>query len=1138
MAEKTSPSGESGFLNWKEELKMKQLKRVIIPILLLVVVSALPLWSGTTGKIAGTVINKASGEPVPGANIVVAGTSLGAATDLNGHYTILYVPPGTYNVQVSFIGYRKITMNDVRVYIDQTARIDFSLEVQEIELSVSVVLGERLSIKPDVATSVAAMSDKEVANLPINNVVSAVGLQAGVRGGWGSNPNYAYQPTFMNSYKRGKVSVGGGLNIRGGEGDNILFMMDGITMRDPRNSEPITAIALSAIKEVSVERGGFNAEYGQVRSGVVNVVTREGGKRNYSGSFQIRISPPAPKYYRGGGIKDLQDPYSYILRPFFDPNVCWTGTQAPIDPTQYDQYTRKKYPDFNGWNKVSNSLCSDSDPTNDITPSGAQRIFEYETRKKQINDQPDYDIDAGFGGPVPVIGSSLGDLRFYASYRRTRDLLIVPLTRPDYTDYDWTVQVTSDISPSLKLKLSALSGKQFTIRHNWDASNAAGNYFYPHYPNEVANVLSTVEKVSDLKNVFSDFNFSLSDIGQRSLAAKLTGVINPTTFYEVSVENLRRDYYTRPPDLRDTSQQYEVIPGYFEDSNPFGYWPDNYSKSVGITADVMHICKARDNTVVQSSTLKADFTSQVNFQNLVKAGVEFVYNDLNFDYGVTLMATQGKKYAYHVQQEVFPVQGAAYLQDKLEAEGFTVNLGLRVDYCNSNTKWYDLKSFDGNFFSSNYNPEADTFPKRSLDPQWQLSPRLGIAHPISENSKLFFNYGHFRQVPQYESLFRLERDDKHMMTSFGDPNLTLAKTISYELGYDHILFEDYLLQVAAFYNDISDQQDFTRYTSTAAGFEYTKSTPNNYEDIRGFELTLRKTSGRWWSGFANYTYQVNTSGHFGSSRIYDNPSDQKQWNQATVNLYQDRPIPQPYARLNLSLFTPEDFGPSIFGHKILGGFRANIILDWQAGFWTTWNPKLLPSTGYNVQGVDYFNTNLRVDKAIAIGKFKVQLFVDMSNVLNTLRLYLPNDFNTTNYMMSLHLPKSGAYDNIPGSDKVGDYRTPGVEWQPEVFQSQVEGQPAPNDLRAVFYEPETPTYDPSKPVTVENHSARYWRVINKTDPQDPLKTIQVWDPVSQSEIDQINKDKAYINMPNTSLFWFLDPRKIFFGIRISFDFNE
>jgi hypothetical protein len=169
--------------------------------------------------------------------------------------------------------------------------------------------------------------------------------------------------------------------------------------------------------------------------------------------------------------------------------------------------------------------------------------------------------------------------------------------------------------------------------------------------------------------------------------------------------------------------------------------------------------------------------------------------------------------------------------------------------------------------------------------------------------------------------------------------------------------------------------------------------------------------------------------------------------------------------------------------------------------------------------VDFFNTNLRIDKSIAFGKFRVQLFMDISNVLNTLRLYVPNNQDNQNYMLSLHLPKSDDYDNIPGNDKFGQYREPGVEWQPEEFQNQVQGQPAPNNFRAIFYEGAT---------------GKYWRVVE--NPQSA--NGRDWAEIGQAEIDQINKDKAYIDMPNASTFWFLDPRKIYFGIRLSFDFNE
>jgi outer membrane receptor protein involved in Fe transport len=1091
---------------------MKIFQRFIVPILLLIVIAAPAVWSGTTGKVAGIITDKASGEPLPAANVVIVGTMLGAATDMNGEFTILEVTPGNYSVQVSYVGYGTVTVSDVRVYIDQTARVDVVLETQAYEASATVVWAERTKIRKDVATSVIAIDNKEIEALPINNVVSAIGLQAGIRGGWQASLGYATQPDFISNYKRGNISVNDGPSIRGGGAESVLFMVDGFTMRDPRNNEPMTKIALSSVKEISVERGGFNAEYGQVRSGIVNVVSQEGNKQGYSGSMQFRLSPPAAKYWRGKGILDVQDPYSYALRPFFDPAVCWTGTANGA----WDKYTLDQYPEFKGWNKISQELCTDNDPNNDLTPVGAQRVFMYETRKKQINDQPDWDIDAGFGGPLPFISKSLGNLRFFTSFRSTRDVLIFPLTRPDYRDFTWSGQLISDITPTIKLRVSGIIGKQYTIRHNWDVTNynQVGGYFYPHYPNEIAGVASGIATSADLPGLFSNFNFCLADIGQKSIAAKLTHTFSPKTFYEVSLEYLRRDYFTRPTALRDTSLKYEIIPGYITDSNPFGYWPFG-TNGVLLSGTMMHVSKARDNTVVSSATFKADFTSQINFQNLMKVGIEFNYFDLDFDYGtVTSGGIGGPTPVSWVNMEVKPLQGAIYIQDKLETKGFTLNAGLRLDYNNANFDWWNVDPYNAAFFSNEYS-RTIMFAKTNAKADWQLSPRLGIAHPITENSKLFFNYGHFKQVPQYESLFRVERSTQGQMVSYGNPNLVMAKTTSYELGYDHVLFETFMLQLAAFYNDITDQQDMTLYDATTFGFSYTQSTANNYQDIRGFEVTLRKTRGRWWSGFANYTYQVSTSGHFGSSRKYNDPGLQKKWNEATVNLYQDRPIPQPYARANLNLYTPDDFGPKVWGHNIFGGFLANAVVDWQGGYWTTWNPSGAASVAYNVKAVDFFNATLRMEKAVDVKKFRVQFFMDISNVFNTLRLWNTGD---KSYMASLHLPKSEDYGNIPGHDKVGDYRKPGVEYQPMEIRALIDRGEAGLE-RPIYYESKTGTY---------------WQYMDNQN----LPVYQRWSRVSDTRIKQVLKDKAYIDMPNASTFWFLNPRDIFFGVRVSFNFGQ
>ena len=818
---------------------MKYFFKGSLSILLLTLLISIA-YGGTTGKIAGTVTDKSTGEPLIGANVVVIGTSLGATTDIDGHFTILLIPPGIYTIQVSFVGYNKQTITDIRVIVDQTARVNVQLEPSPIEIGETVVIAERNLVKPEIATSVVALSSNEINVLPVSNVTAVIGMQAGIRNN----------------------------QIRGSGLDQALFLLDGAIMRDPRNNQAITSVALSSIEEINIERSGFNAEYGQVQSGIINVVTKEGSKKSYSGNINLRMTPPQPKYYRGNGIPDIHDPNSYWLRPFYDPAVCWTGTENG----EWDYYTRQEYMSFQGWNAVSRALCTDNDPNNDLTPAGAQRVFMYETRKRQFLNKPDYDIDAGFGGPFPYLSEKLGNLRFFASYRRHREMLLFPTSRPDYTDYDWRLVLTSDVSKSVKLSVSGTAGNIATMAENW-------NYgMYPRWPSDLAGGTGGYELV----NLFSDMAYSITDINHSAVSTKLTHILSQKTYYEVSLEHLRRKYFTRPPAPRDLSKKYEVIPGFFETSNPLGYYSGISDGIILNQSDQQ--CLARDNSIVSSTIVKADITSQIDFRNQMKAGIEFNYNDLDLDYGFIQMQSAGQKYNYRILMHTYPIRGSGYIQDKLEAEEFTLMAGVRFDYTDSRTVWWDYEPFDPRFYSFRYD-ETLPFPMKESKPQWQISPRLGISHPITENLKLYFNYGHFKQVPQYETLFRVARRADKSLYQIGDPNLTLAKTIAYELGFDLQLFENLILvQLALFYKDISDQQSTVTYYPIGAN-SYQLTTSDNYSDIRGLELTIRKPSGQWITGFFNFTYQATSTGHFGLSEVYEDKDRQIKeylWHQVNI----------------------------------------------------------------------------------------------------------------------------------------------------------------------------------------------------------------------------------------------------------------
>jgi outer membrane receptor protein involved in Fe transport len=523
-----------------------------------------------------------------------------------------------------------------------------------------------------------------------------------------------------------------------------------------------------------------------------------------------------------------------------------------------------------------------------------------------------------------------------------------------------------------------------------------------------------------------------------------------------------------------------------------------------------HTATARDHSSLSSTALKGNLTAQIGSANQVKMGIEFLYNDLNLDYGVVnLVFPESNNY---VLERHFPFRAAAYIQDKLEFKSFIANLGLRLDYSNSNVDWPNVDAFDKSFFTPRFDP-TQQYPTVKAKSVVSLSPRLGISHPITEDSKLFFNYGHFKQLPTYEQLLRYSRNVTGALRNIGDPDLEMANTIAYELGYDHSLFGEYLVQVAGFYRDIKDQQDFATYISNAnsGNFQYVKPNNNSYQDIRGFEVTLRKIGGSWWNGFANFTYQVTKSGRFNRDRVYQDLTDQRKYDANTTVLYQFRPIPRPYARVNVTFFTPSEFGLKLLGQSILGDWTLNVFGDWRDGGYTTWNPNQDPSVADNAPVVNYYNFNLRLSKTLRIGSAKITFFADVQNALNTKRLSL-NSFYDSNdqqdYFNSLHLPASRGYSNIIGTDKVGDFRPDNVPFQPIEQIGAVSNVSNP-DPHVIYY---------------EKASARYMNFLNNA-----------WSEVDPARMNQFINDKAYIDMPNQSSFNFLNPRNYFIGITTSFE---
>ncbi len=1029
--------------------------RSLLSLLLVMALVPSLLLAATTGKIAGKVTDAQTGESLPGVNVVLEGTTMGAATNLDGNYVILNVPPGVYALKASMIGYSPYTVQNVRVDIELTTRIDMRIQTEVISGQEVTVVATRPVVVQDISSSQVNIEASQVEVLPIQRVSEVVGVQAGIVG----------------------------LEVRGGGADQLAFMLDGVTMRDERTNQPITNLALSSVQAVKVETGGFNAEYGNVRSGVVNVVTKEGERDRYTGSFRYEHSPAAQKHF---GISPY-DPMSFWNRPYLDDAVCWTGTNNGA----WDEHMQDQYPAFDGWNEVSRRTLTDDDPTNDLTPWGAQRVYRWQHRKQGDIKDPDWIFDGSFGGPLPFLSDKLGDLRFYVSHKREREYFLFPLVREYYSDNTTQLKLTSNINRDIKLMLTANYGEVASLNDN---NNGLSGYL------RSTDGLASLVYGNTYQDaiVYGTDYWCPTDIYNHMFAAKMTHTLTPKTFYEVSLERTGVLYRTEPARLRDTSPAITIGNDYWLDEAPYGFQPLPSSGINGIRMGV-GMSNSRDYSKIYSTVFRTDLTSQVNDNNQIKSGIELVYNDHQVEYGsIDITLPSGRPWSIWDKN---PIRGAIYAQDKIEFKGMIANLGLRVDYSDANDQWYDLATYDRAFFSSQWNQELEeTVERKDTESKVYISPRLGISHPITVNSKIYFNYGHFRSMPVAERLYTVRRFTDNSVSQLGDPNLDLSKTVAYELGYEHNIYNQFLLRLAAYYRDVSDQPNLVYFQSSDNKVSYYRASSNYYEDIRGFEVSLERRVGEWITGLVNYTYMVSTYGYFGRREVYENGADQRAYDR--LNEYQIKPIPRPYFKANIALRTPMNFGPKVYQFSPLADWITSFQFYWRQGSYYTWTGGgTVAGVNNNTKYPNYYNMDMRISKRVNVKRMNFELYMTINNVLNTKVLstyafsYGGND--RRDYLNSLH------WDREVGRH-LGGYSVYGLDYGDDKY----------GDLR-----PDGVAYDP------------FERLLDNPD-NDAAIAAQ------NTEIAARNKQrvetKSYINNPNLNWLYYLNPRDIFFGIKIDF----
>ncbi len=224
-------------------------------------------YAGTTGKLAGFIKDKNSGEPLPGVNIIIQGTTMGAATDADGQYYIVNIPVGKYTVEVSMIGYQKLIIKNVSISADITTKLDLKLTEASLELENIEITAEAPPVQKDLTATTNIITSQQVQTMPVTDLRQVVGLQTGIV----IIPIRLEQAGQFGNYN---TTPDDGLHFRGGRSNETSYLLNGISLKDPVwGGFNIEDLPLSGLNQLVTYTGTYLAEFGEGMSAVMNMVS-------------------------------------------------------------------------------------------------------------------------------------------------------------------------------------------------------------------------------------------------------------------------------------------------------------------------------------------------------------------------------------------------------------------------------------------------------------------------------------------------------------------------------------------------------------------------------------------------------------------------------------------------------------------------------------------------------------------------------------------------------------------------------------------------------------------------------------------------------------------------------------------------
>lgn len=954
----------------------------IYTILLLMLFTCSFALAQTTGRVTGTITDKETGEPLIGANVIIVGTSFGAASDVNGEFIIRQVPPGNYSVRASYIGYQDVTVSGIRVVAGLTAAQDFQLSSTKITTGEVIIVSKRPLIEKSSTNAIRIVGADDIASLPVRDVDKIVALQPGI------------------------VQLNGFTYIRGSRADETGYVLEGADVKDVlnRNGGSLVDVTPDALQEILVQAGGYTAEYGNANAGIISTDFKTGSEQYH---FSIRTETDNLGNYNGNNFDMTSDghmkanstdkflgTYSY---GYSDYVLTLSGPLVSDKLKVFLSGENKFNRDINPGFFYGNPAAFTDGALLDTTKVHDTGFYGGNTSE--------YQYLTWNGGNVPGVM----DNRYTGNGTVLFDSNPIILRLAGAFTWERTRGATGGVFSTATTTLADLYNNARLPVNDYSnlLLNLKGTYLISQNTFVEANINYYDARHKTYDPIFGDDFLAYSD----SLAASKYGWVFPS----YSAPPQAYDFYGFPflrPGTPQVSASNSIgslgtgnLQNYTKDHNNYIGGSASFTGQVGKHALKLGGSLQRWTIRRFQETDASNFLSTIRqfpdqaatnegLKNLIATTLFRDYNNYGFDiYG---NETDAGEFA-----PKHPLLASGYFEDRIEVNDLIINAGLRYDYINMDS-WAWSNPLKPNVDSINTIPDSALASGSTYS---YISPRLGFSFPVTDKTVFHLQYGKFVQSPSLDIAYRGVYQVAQFLSSsnlFTNPlafNPEPVRTTQYEIGFSQQITDFAAFDLTAFYKDIKGQLQYS-IIYTANGWipsNYQAFVNQDFATTKGLEFALHLRRTERLRAEVNYTF----SDASGTNSFTNSGVGSQQVNKEVPTVL----LPLTYNQAHTgSIFLDYRFGKDD-GGPILQQLGVNLLLTFNSGHPFTyaqytglgqasaWTGGIIPiqdTRGRRPIGAPNssttpwnYNLDLRVDKTVSIYNLDVNFYVSVQNLLDT-----------------------------------------------------------------------------------------------------------------------------------------------------------